>query len=296
MSEYTLVSSITDDPNKKIYRMIKPSHPYVGFCGYLWQVIRAIHKYPNDKYYIYVGNSAVQNSPNVWDFYFKQPHTDTPPKSEEIISEVGILFDESSEFVNSYPCMKKMPPEERQQRREELSNIVTKYFHLLPEIQGKIDAFKASHFTGKKIMGLHCRATDHPDKRDISYSFPEIDILIDKYDITFASSDENFIMDTLRKRYANKIVFYESTTRSDPGDFQMPRTENSEPTHAFRYNALINWSKENSGYKIGEDTIVETYLLASTNFLLCTCASNVNYFIRVVNGKLPYHVIYAPDL
>lgn len=292
MSEYTLVSSAGN--TQGIYRIIRPAHHFVGFCGYLWQVIRAIHKYPNDKYYITIGNP--NGGPNVWDFYFQQPHTNVYPQPNEIISEVGLLFDESSEFVDVYPCMLKLTPEERQTRRREFANITNTYFKLQPEVYNKISSFTNEHFLGKKVFGFHCRGTDHPDKKDISESFPEIDAKLNEYDLMFASSDEKDIMTALKARYGNKMVSYDSGTRSDLCDFQMPRSDSTEPTHAFRYNALINWTKENKGYQIGEDIIIETHLLASTDFLLCACNSNVNYFVRALNAELPYKIIFVPKL
>jgi hypothetical protein len=300
MSEYTLISSITDTPANTskdgIYRIIRPSIPFIGFCGYLWQVIRAIYKYPNDKYYIFIGNSSNNNAPNVWEFYFQQPHISTFPPQSEIISEVGILFDESSEFVDLYPCMQKMTTEEIQNRRNEFFSIIQKYFKLLPNLQEKLNNFKEKHFKGKSILGLHYRGTDHPDKPELSTIFPELDLLSKKYDMIFCSSDEFEIIEKLKNRYKNKIITYDSTTRSIFCDFQMPRTDSSEPTHAFKYNTLINWSKENSGYQIGEDIIMEVYLLSSVDFLLCGCNSNVNYFIRAINSHLPYKIIYTPTI
>lgn len=296
MSEYTLVSTIEVDENdpNRTFRVIKPGHLYVGFCGYLWQVIRAMFKYPNDQYYIYIGNPS--GGPNVWDFYFKQPHVEVPPHPSLVKSEVGIIFDEESEFVDVYPCMKRLSDEERMARRRKFGEITKKYFVLKPEVQAKVDEFKQKHFDGKKVFGFHVRGTDHPDKKDISDSFPKLDAMLEKYDTMYASTDEAEIMRALQERYQGRMISYPSNTRSDSCDFQMPRTESSEHTHAFRYNALINWTRENSGYQIGEDIIVETYLMASTNFLLAACNSNVNYFVRAVNAELPYEIIYTPEL
>ena len=292
MSEYTLVSSVVSQPKKGTYYVIKPSHNYVGFCGYLWQVIRAIYKYPGSRYNIYIGNP--NGGPNVWEFYFQQPFI--PSESDSPIAEVGLLFDENSEFVDLYPSMLALSAAEKKVRWDKFGNITTRYFHLLPEIHEKIEAFRSIHFDKKKVFAFHCRGTDHPDKKDISESFPEIDAKLNEYDIMYASSDEKVIMDSLKARYGNKMVSYDSSTRSDPCDFQMTRSENIAPTHAFRYNAIINWSRENNGYQIGEDIIAETHLMACTDFLLCACNSNVNYFVRALNSNLPYKIIYTPIL
>lgn len=296
MSEYQLISSMKYAGNKgtATYRLIKPAHPYIGFCGYLWQVIRAIHKYPNEKYYIYIGNP--NGGENVWDFYFKQPHTDSHPSPSDIISEVGLLFDESSEFVDLYPCMQRLSKEEKDARKQQFGLITKSYFNLLPELQAELDLFKNTYFGGKQVLGFHFRGTDHPDSKDVANSFSEIDSLLDNYDLLFTTSDEAEVLNKLKSRYGKKLLSYDSTTRSNPCDFQMTRSPDTENTHAFRYNALVNWSKNNSGYKIGKDIIMETHLLASTNFLLCASNSNVNYFVRALNANLPYKIIYTPAL
>ena len=292
MIEYTLIPPKPEINNNGSYYLIKPSHPFVGFCGYLWQVIRAIHKYPNKQYYIHIGPKDIQKSENVWDFYFKQPHINTPPNQNEIISEVGILFDESSEFVDLYPCMQQMSETQRLQRKKEFGDITKKYFQLTTELQNNVDDFINNNFKGKKVLGFHHRGTDHPHRRATHDNFSYIDNKLEECDIIFVTTDETNVINELKNRYGNRLITYDSTTRSDPCNFQMSRTESDEYTHAFRYNALINWSKNNMGYKIGLDIIMETVLLSSTDFLLCSCNSNVNYFIRALNPTLPYKVIY----
>lgn len=295
MSQYTLISSIAAEPQSanRVYRVLKPTINYVGFIGYFWQVIRGIYKYPNDKYYILLGE---KDSHNVWDFYFEQPHIKTYPLSEEIISTVGAIMEDDSEFVDLYPSMQKMTPEERNARRQKFGSIIKTFFVMNPELKNKFNSFRDEHFKGKKILGYHHRGTDHPDQQDVTKMFPIIDDYLKNYDILFAASDESEVITKIKNYYGKNVILYPSTTRSDPCDFQMPRTQDQTYTHAFRYNSIINWSRENMGYKIGEDAIMETYLLASTDFLLMACNSNVNYFIRAINPNLPYKVHYTPQL
>ena len=98
MSEYQLTSSVKYENTTGIYRIIKPEIPFVGLCGYWWQVLRAIYKYPNDKYYIFVGNP--NGGENVWDFYYKQPHINICPQLNEILAETGIIFDEDMTLIH----------------------------------------------------------------------------------------------------------------------------------------------------------------------------------------------------
>ena len=72
--------------------------------------------------------------------------------------------------------------------------------------------------------------------------------------------------------------------RSKVIEYPTFRSKNEAPLH---YQSSHNWSK----YYIGEDVIVEAYLLSKVQMLVCGTASNVNYFVRALNKDLPFQVI-----
>jgi len=263
-----------------MYRYLHPTQHNSGMFAFIWQTIRGMYHYPNDKYYIHFGRESCyfdeemyrqQEIENVWEYYFKQPHTDTKPASSEILSEVGLLHDEFSEFRDIYTT-----PEDYKVKRKEYGEIVKKYVKLLPHVETKINSFYSTHFKGKRVLGVHCRGTDHPDKLSMDFYIQRIKKYIDEYDVLFIASDEQNRVDAIKKAFGDKVVEYPATFRSN----------NDIPLHYAN-------DYECSKYYVGEDVIVEAYLLSKANMLLCCTNSNVNYFARVLNTDLQYKLL--PD-
>ena len=259
-----------------MYRLLHPTQHNSGMFAFIWQTIRAMYHYPEDEYYIWFGRESCyfdeemysqQGIDNVWDYYLKQPHTDSMPTT--ISSEVGLLHDEWSEFRDIY-----LTPDVYAQRRIEYHNIIQKHVELLPHVQQKIDDFYKSKFENRRILGIHCRGTDHPDKQDMQYYVDKIATYIDDYDYVFIASDEQYRVDCIKQAFGDKVIEYDVTFRSI----------SDSPLH---YHNSMQCSK----YYVGEDVIIEAYLLAKTNMLLCCTNSNVNYFARALNLELPYKLL-----
>jgi hypothetical protein len=263
----------------KNYILIHPTSA-VGMCGSIWQVIRAMYHYPNEKFYVLLGNDClfydpnVEDTQNVWEYYFEQPHAKNLPSKEEIIKEVGLLQDEFSEFRDNY--MKSPTKDFIYKRRAEYNNIINQNLKLKPNLLNKINFYYDAYFKNKKVLGIHCRSTDHPDKIDIEYCMNMLDSLSNQYDFIFASSDDEAQIKKLKDFFGKKLITHDSV-----------RSFDGQPVH-HRYDQRISGR---SNYKVGEDVIIESYLLSKTNFLFCTTNSNVNYFIRALNPNLPYIII-----
>jgi len=253
-----------------------------GMCGYIWQVIRAMYHFPNNKYYILLEkecmfyDDSIEHTKNVWEYYFEQPHISNLPNQEAIIKKIGLLQDEFSEFRDCY--FKKPTRELIQMRRNEYHKIIEKNLILKSTIKQKINLFYNNYFKNKKVLGIHCRSTDHPDKINILNYIKIINSLSDQHDLIFASSDEERPILELKEIFKDKLITYDSL-----------RSYNNYPLHHRNDQRIL--TKFGYNYKIGEDVIIESYLLAKTNFLLCTTNSNVNYLTRAIEPKLPYLVI-----
>ena len=156
----------------------------------------------------------------------------------------------------------------------EYSNIIQKCVRGLPHIESKIQSFYNQNLKGKAVLGIHCRGTDHPDKLAIEHYIERIKQYAVNYDVLFVTSDEQDRVDKIKQAFGSKVVEYPATIRS-VGD---------TPLH---YANNFTSSK----YYIGEDVIVEAYLLAKTDLLLCCTNSNVNYYTRALNTNLQYKLI-----
>jgi len=261
-----------------MYRYLHPIQPNSGMFAFIWQTLRGMYHYPTDKYYVHFGREScyfdeemlqTQGIDNVWDYYFEQPHIDTLPIPSEITSEVGLLFDQFSEFRDVYTTS-----EEYRVRREEYGHIVKKHIRLLPHMTTKVKDFYEANFKNKRVLGIHCRGTDHPDKLSMEFYISRIKQYIKDYDLIFVASDEQSRIDAIKKAFGDIVVEY-------PASF---RSINETPLH---YANNYRYSK----YYIGEDVIIETYLLARVDTLLCCTNSNVNYFARVLNTDLNYKLL-----
>lgn len=256
------------------YILINPVHGGAGFFSYIWESLRAVYHNPNKHYYFYFGpessyyDTSVTGFNNVWDYYFEQPHSSTFPSNNiekyirTIINEQESEYREGEEFNLDFDAYNK--------QRFVYNEIINKYYKLKPEIQQKIESFYSTHFVNKRVLGIHCRGTDHPNNKNIFLYLDKIEATLQDYDVLFAMSDEQGKIDALRERFGNKVVTY-STFRS----------MNNMPLHVLphhTYNKRL----------LGEEVLVEAYLLARTDMLLLYTGSNVNFYSRALNPHLQY--------
>tara|TARA_R110000851_G_scaffold309984_1_gene469598 strand:+ start:3879 stop:4676 length:798 start_codon:yes stop_codon:yes gene_type:complete len=256
------------------YTIIKPEDN-CGMCGYIWQTLRAMYHNPDKKYYVDFSNSIYKiNDENIWDYFFEQPHTDKYPSESEIENVVGIIFDQESEFLSNE--IKPNTEEEIQRRRLMFNEVIDKYFRLKPEVQEKIDSFVDQNFMGNKVLGVHFRGTDHPDKKHMDDYMSFIRKKVLDYDKLFICSDEwdRFRLAEISNK--NKAISYDSI-----------RSKGGVPLHGHPvYSPHKRVEDFDYQYKIAEDVIVESYLMSKVDYLVCCSGSNVNYFSRVINPNL----------
>lgn len=259
--------------------LINPKHHGAGMFSYIWEVLRAIYRYPNQKYHVHFGQESCyfdeylheqQNINNVWEYYFEQLNL---IESTDITNIINISTDSESEYRDVF--MKSI---DYKKQTLEYHDIIKKYVHLLPHVSEKIDEYYEKNFKNKKILGIHCRGTDHPDKKDMQYYINEISKYVNDYDYIFIASDEQYRVDCIKQAFGDKVIEYNVTTRSI----------SDRPLH---YHDKFQCSK----YHIGEDVIIEAYLLSKVNMLLCCTGSNVNFFVRALNPNLPYKLLISYD-
>lgn len=246
-----------------------------GICGYIWQVLRGIYHQSNEKFYIDFDTCIYKDSErqesNVWDYYFEQPDFKSDPGIENAKEIVGIIDVPESEFRFNYL---HNPTEETIQKiRDNYSKIISRYLIPREDIKAEINGFIENNFKGKRVLGIHLRGTDHPDKKEMKEYMPTIKALATKYDIIFVAADEDYRYKFVKAVFGEKVIAYSSIKSTD-----------ASPLHH---------GKSGPGYQyaIGRDVIVEAFLLANTNFLCCFSNSNVNFLSRCINPKLPYIAI-----
>lgn len=258
------------------YTHIKPN-VHCGMCGYIWQVIQGIFHNPDKKYYIDFAGSIYKtnNTDNVWDYFFKQPHTNTKPDAQFIEKEVGRIQDPASEYVwgNIVPNT----TEEIQKRRLVFSKIIKDYCVLQNNTQHIVDLFVEQHFKNKRVLGVHLRGTDHPHKKPIHEYLRIIKEKLIDYDVLFVCSDDNERFVLAETMFSEKVVSYNA----------LRSFASNTPLHCCIHNPM--YQRNNSfeyQHKIAEDVIVEAFLMSKVDFLMCCPDSNVNMLARAINPTL----------
>jgi hypothetical protein len=149
-----------------MYIVINPNN-CSGMGSYIWQALRCIYSFPNYKYYILFTNclytdSSEKNIDNPFEYYFVQPHP--KPKRSEIDTIVSLFDTPESEYRDVF--MLNPTVEDIQQKRNEYNSIIQSYLHLTQEIKNKINDFYQREMKDQRVLGVHIRGTDHPDKKE----------------------------------------------------------------------------------------------------------------------------------
>lgn len=266
----------------KEYIVIKPNHAS-GMFSFIWETLKIIKLNLNNKLYIDFSESIYKknNKDNVWDYFFEQPYINQRPEIQQITNEIDTLSGyvdrmclTSQELCNSVQYHFSELKEKNINlaiRRKEYNEIIKKYCVLKPYIQNKIQNFYYENLYNKKILGVHLRGTDHPQKLNSQKYFEQIEKYIDLYDVLYLSTDELERYNTIKARYGSKVVAYDSL-----------KSPSSTPLHHCRPHI------GEQAFQTGEDVIIESYLLAKSNFLLCLPHSNVNYYSIYCNLDLQY--------
>lgn len=256
-----------------MYTVIKPENA-CGLAGYVWQTLRGIYHNPDKQYYIDFSNSLYTDytdkvTTNPWEYFFKQPHTTVPPNAEQIEKTVGLIDVPESEFRDVF--MVNPTKEYIQKIRNIYHDIINKYIHVNDKLKNIIDTFYEQNFKNKKVLGVHLRGTDHPDKKKMADYMDNLRIIFKNFDVMFIATDEQYRYDYVKAFYGDRALTYNSIKSAD-----------ESALHTSPYSNGV-FKK-----KIGEDVIVEAYLLAKCNFLALGTNSNVNYFSRAINPNIEH--------
>lgn len=200
--------------------------------------------------------------PNWWEYYF-EPINYGQIKDDTEINHIGDMLKSkwSSEAISIIS-------------REEASLLINKYIKLNANLKSKVDSFK-SRFT-TKMIGVHYRGTDKSSEaRRVSYNEVSnyIKSIICKGDNIFVATDENMFIKHMVNVFGN-IVMYTDSIRSD---------DDGKPIHHS------DGQSTKFAYKLGEDAVIDCYLLASCNTLvktfsnLSSSAANINPNMNVIN-------------
>lgn len=239
---------------------------YRGFFSFVNQYLSACYYYRNDDVYVSFDltkkskyyDPSISDTENVWEYFFKVQAPENVPIERAVWGQFGNRYSYTFDYNNLND-------------RINAEEVINKHLLINSKILDKINKFYDENFKGKKILGIHKRGTDiglHHDVKSLNDYFNEVDNHIQNYDALFISTDERSVIDKFSERYEN-VIFnsYESlSTNPDLPNFLAPNV---------------------SGYKMGEDVLIDAYLLSKTDFLIQT-NSNLSNFSLLANSKLNF--------
>ena len=172
------------------------------------------------------------------------------------------------------------------------NKLIREHLRLRPEIAARIEEFDRANFSNKRIIGLHIRGPGRTDGgtstlrawyvREHGVPFAEYFNAVDRQlnlqpdAAIFVCSDSQRVMNEILGRYGSRIISYPAA-RSEFGEM-----------HAGHPN---NFGQSFSPYKLGEDVIVEAFLLSKADYFIHG-NSNVANFILCNNPELKAEYVY----
>ena len=247
-----------------------------GLFASIIQAIAFINDFINDEIIIIMGedqdyyDEKITRTDNVWEYYFCPANVDTQGEGHVYFNYFGglmkinraiILYEREDRFIN----IAHKIFEDRIKIRKEILKIVGDFYE--------------EHMRGKKVLSLHKRNKSHytvktghfldkGGKLTIEYYLECADNKMKDYDKIFLLTDEEEAYDAFKKKYKDDLIHYDAIM-SKAGTYIL---------------------ESNSGYKLGEDVIVEA-LLASKTDCLVGGRSNVSTGIRIFNNKIIFDQI-----
>lgn len=184
----------------------------------------------------YLDSEKFSKGPNAWNWYFKQPHIQSPPPREQC----EIWTWEGWQDQTPVPLMA--------QPLSVIKDFYKKNLHFSDEVEERGQAIvKKYGLDFKEIIGISWRGTDiYLDGRPrlpIEVYFPFIDDILEKQPdlVIMATAEEQTILDPLLKRYPNSFVIEEFISSPFESKHNPERLSNVSGFERGLQPALMVW-------------------------------------------------------
>ena len=192
---------------------------------------------------------------NFWNHYFNQPIKKIDKNFKPVVNR----------FIELYP----LKIWNRQHFRS-INEAVISHLEFTEDLKHHLQ-LAIERITGKNVLGVHIRRTDHQDEVapvSLQKYFSIIDKHIDAYDSLFVATDDQNVLNELHSRYGQKISFN-----------NVMRSHDNKPVHlndAFDGRTTL-----------GFDVFLDCYCLSRCKKVILN-HSNVSYAVLLFNPELPY--------
>lgn len=195
---------------------------------------------------------------NWWNYYFEPIYLPTKKKQTPRI----MTLREADQSLRSGLKMTRMRAYE----------ILHRYVRPLPHIQNQINAFAATYFQDKTVVGVHYRGTDKKAEAPrVPYEkiYEAIDALEFQDFLLFVATDEAAFLAEISARYPGRVVAAEAMRSTD-----------GSPLH-------FNTSHQ---YQVGEEAVIDCLLLSRCDLLIRT-PSFLSLYTTYFNPHMPVLLI-----
>jgi len=201
---------------------------------------------------------------NVWNYYFEPLVT-----YKYSIKHVWDKYENPSGSYIAYKPPKLSSFTKRV--RNKYHTVIQKHVRLKPHVQEKIDRFYEENFKGIRTIGIHLRGTDKKGEVkpvNCMRIFNAANKLAKKIGECqfFVATDEDKFVQKAKNVLKGKVVLYDAY-----------RSTNGQPIHKNKKKPAL--------YQLGEEVLVETYLLSRCDYFLHTC-SNISIAACMINPTL----------
>lgn len=205
--------------------------------------------------FAYSENKALLGTRNPFEYYFQQP---AAVKVKEAMHSNKVIFSNvvHRQMVELILTGKRSHYDCNVRYLRLMGEIVQKYLKFNQVTQAYIDdGLKRLEIENKKTLGVHIRGTDFKKKYDNhpvfvteAEMFQPIEELFEKkqYQQIFVATDEQQILESFKKRYGDKMLYYSDVMRS-----------NDRKSVAFHASSRVNHK-----YKLGLEVIRDMYTLS----------------------------------
>jgi hypothetical protein len=209
-----------------------------------------------------------KNTKNSWEYYFEK-------LNKYSLNEV---YNSKNVYLSPFTFQKEMSI-------DMTNNRISKYINRLKvkkEILNKINNFSEKNFIKKnKILGVHFRGSTYKTAR--GHGFPlTIDLMIKNietliqnfnYEKIFLVTEEQKYLDALKKKFKNKIIFYNSFRMGQLDSFKI-------------------YPRKNHRYHLGEEILIETILLSKCDGLTFIKSNVTSAAILFAKKQIKLHEVY----
>lgn len=208
---------------------------------------------------------------NTWLYYFTQV---SKFKLSDVYKSKKFIFSTNNENFTEDERNKYF---KKKINFKEYYQVFKKYFKIKPYIINLANKFYFSKIKKFKVLGIHWRGSDYyycaghalPATKKQIINIIDYYIKEENFEKIFVVTEDKKKLKILKKKYGNKILFYNSFRTDDPNDFLVQK----RPFHKF---------------KLGLESLVEVIILSRLNKVVGINSNITNAAIVLSNDKTKF--------